>query len=229
MDRQRGTSPDRRREQRDRLRLDSELEGVVAPVTFPDTYSRMLGPERSERLGELIVEARLEIAHGAVDAGQLAEHASLLAGAERALDQPLSKDISVLEARLHTHQEWLRGASERELDLYEKVEAVPWWHRAERSELRARAEEQRDYADRHQEAVAAIGFELGALSGRNGHPDIWLEHHGRVFAQGLVARAQLERERTHGELAPTRTQPPPELDRGRSHGEEQSLEMEGPR
>ena len=105
-------------------------------------------------------------------------------------------------------------------------------HEAGRTAVRAcvaMGEEQRDYADRHQEAVAMIGSELGALAGRNGHPATWLEHHGRVFAQGLVARAPLERERTHGELAPARAQSAPELELERGRGEEQSLEMEGPR
>jgi hypothetical protein len=234
MDNDRG-NPRPSRQQRDRQHGGDELtrDGVV-PVTVPGAYARMLGPERSQHLGEMINQARLELAHGAPSVDELSGRAGGLAAAEEALDQRLSNDVAVLEARLHAHEEWLRGACERELDLYEKVEEAPWWHRGERSELRARAEEQRDYADRHRDAASEIRSELDARSGRDGHPDVWLREHGRQFAQGLVAHTHLEHERPGRELAAgdraagrERDERGSELDRER--GGEQSLELEGQR
>jgi hypothetical protein len=231
MDNDRG-NPGLSREQHDRQHGGDELtrEGVV-PVTVPGAYARMLGPERSEQLGEMINQARLELGHGALSGPELSGRAAGLAAAEGALDPRLSNEVAVLEARLHAHEEWLRGANERELDLYERVEEVPWWHRAE---LRARAEEQRDYADRHREAASEIRSELGARSGRDGHPDVWLRAHGRQFAQGLVAHTHLEREHAGRDLAAgdraggrEGDERGVELDRG--GGGEQSRELEGQR
>lgn len=175
-------------------RRDQDLASLgIERQELPPPYASALGEERGERLQREIEDARAQLTVVPRDREHRAARTGQLMAARRALNVSLGEQVVGLERQRDELRERLTDAHRDALDMESGMDTLP--EGPERDRLGAEATARTAEVDGFRQQLGRVDQELHVLSGREDHPDRWLELHGQEVADALAERQQLEHER----------------------------------